>query len=445
MNRIKQVIARRVWDSRGRPTVEVSVRLDSGVIGRSIAPAGASRGTQEATDLRDGGKRLAGMDVSRAVDNVNRIIAPALIGLPIDVQKAIDERLIALDPSPTKEVLGGNATVAASLAAMHAAAANSECPLWQQISETYNCIPRIPLPEIQIFGGGAHANRRIDIQDFMVMVPGAKDFDEVLEVTAEIYLAAGELMSWRGERMGVTDEGGWWPVFDSNEQALEVLTRAIQKAGEKPGERVVIALDIAASEFGRPNAYQLALEKRQLDTSGMLDLIGRWVDAYPIASIEDPLSELDTEGWVEFHRRFGARIQVVGDDFLTTNASRVQQAAAAGACNTLLLKVNQAGTLSEAVHAFQAAQACQWRTIVSARSGDSEDVTVSHLATGLGCGQLKVGSFTRSERVAKWNECLRIQDELGTSAFVGGEPLEQTCPTGSQPLPVAASSSVLSG
>ena len=426
MSQIKQVIARRVWDSRGRPTVEVAIRLESGAVGRAIAPAGASRGMREALDLRDGGTHLAGMDVLNAVNNVNRIIAPALIGLPMDDQALIDERLIALDPSPTKTLLGGNATVATSLAAIHAAAAHWHRPLWQQVSESYGQIARVPLPEIQIFGGGAHADRRIDIQDLMVMVPGARDFDEVLEVTAEIYLAAGELLSWRGERVGVADEGGWWPAFDSNEQALEILTLAIQKAGEKPGERVVIALDIAASEFGVPDDYRLALENRRLDTAGMLDLLGRWMDAYPIASIEDPLSERDTQGWIEFHRRFGDRVQVVGDDYLATNAAEVRAAASAGACNTLLLKVNQAGTLTEAVRAFQAAEANGWRTIVSARSGESEDVTVSHLATGLGCGQLKVGSLTRSERMAKWNECLRIQDELGTSAFVGGEPLEGT-------------------
>lgn len=426
MSTIKQVIARRVWDSRGRPTVEVSLRLDSGVIGRGIAPAGASRGALEAVDLRDGGTRFAGMDVMHAVDNVNRIIAPALIGLPVDAQETIDARLIALDPSPTKAMLGGNATVATSFAAIHAAAASWERPLWQQISETYQRIPRVPLPEIQIFGGGAHADHRVDIQDFMVMVPGAKDFDEVLEVTAEVYLAAGELLSWRSERTGVADEGGWWPAFDSNEQALELLTLAIQKAGEKPGERVVIALDVAASQFGKPNAYRLGLEKRELDTSAMIDLLGSWIDTYPVASIEDPLSEQDTQGWIEFNRRFAGRVQVVGDDYLVTNAELVQEAASAGACNTLLLKVNQAGTLTEAIRAFESAEAASWRTIVSARSGESEDVTVSHLATGLGCGQLKVGSFARSERMAKWNECLRIQDELGTSAFVGSEPLSNT-------------------
>ncbi len=426
MSVITHVFARRVWDSRGHPTVEAAIRLDSGVIGRGIAPAGASRGAHEAADLRDGGTRLAGMDVSKAVDNVNRLIAPAIIGLPILDQFTIDERLIALDPSPRKEHLGGNATVAVSLAAIHAAAASQGRPLWQHISETYNRIPRIPLPQIQIFGGGAHAERRIDIQDLMVMVPGAKDFDEVLEVTCEIYLAAGELLSWRGERTGVTDEGGHWPAFDSNEQAIELLTLAIQKAGEKPGARVVIAIDMAASQLGTRDAYRLDLDQRQLDTSAMLDLMGRWIQAYPIASIEDPLSEDDTEGWVEFNRRFGGQVQVVGDDFLATNAKRVQEAARDRACNALLLTVGQAGTLTEALGAYHSAEAHGWRTIVSARSGESEDVTVSHLATGLGCGQLKVGSFTRSERMAKWNECLRIQDELGTSAFASAEPLERT-------------------
>ena len=318
------------------------------------------------------------------------------------------------------------APVATSLAVAHAAAASSSVPLWRYVARTYDREPIIPLPEIQIFGGGAHAGRRVDIQDFMVMVPGAASFDEVLEVTNEIYFAAGDLMNRKGGQAGVADEGGWWPVFETNEEALETLVAAIELAGEKPGERVVISLDIAASEFQTERGYRLALEERELDSGEMIDLLGRWLDDYPIASVEDPLGEADRDGTVEFTRRFGDRVQIIGDDYCVTRADLVEQAVEEGACNAVLIKVNQVGTLSEAVDAFDAASQSGWRSIVSARSGETEDVTISHLSTGLGAGQLKVGSFTRSERMAKWNECLRIQDELGANLFSGGSPLSDS-------------------
>ena len=426
MSAIRNVHARRVWDSRGHPTVEVTVMLDNGACGRAIAPAGASRGAREAVDLRDGGSTLGGKGVQRALAAVNSTIADALTGAVAADQAAIDATLKALDPSPVKATIGGNATVATSLAVLHAAAADAGKPLWRHVADAYECNPRIPLPEIQIFGGGAHAGQRIDIQDFMIMVPGARDFDEVLEVTSEVYFAAGDIMASKGRLAGVADEGGWWPVFDSNEEALETLVAAIEKAGEKPGDRIVLSLDVAASEFGKDGRYRLALEERELDSSALLDLLGSWLDAYPIASIEDPLGEDDVDGMVEFTRRFGNRVQIIGDDYVVTNASLVEQAVADGACNALLVKVNQAGTVSEAIESFRAAKAAGWGAVVSARSGETEDVTISHLSTGLGCGQLKVGSFTRSERMAKWNECLRIQDDLGADTFVRGRPLART-------------------
>jgi len=426
MSKIEKISARRVWDSRGNPTVEADVILENGKLGRAIAPAGASRGAREAVDKRDGGKRLRGMDVQQALHNVDSMIAPVLRGLQIADQTVLDGAIRALDPSPLKQTLGGNAAVAVSLAALHAGAADAELPLYRYIADLYACAPSIPLPEIQIFGGGAHAERRVDIQDFMIMVPGASSFDEVMEVTSEIYFAAGSIMAQKGKLAGIADEGGWWPLFDSNEEALETLVAAIEKAGEKPGERVVISLDIAASEFGGRGRYRLALEDREMDTQGFIDLLENWLDSYPIASIEDPLSEDDVEGTIEFTRRFGSRVQIIGDDYLVTNAELVEEAAAQGACNAVLVKVNQIGTVSEAVETFFAAQRNGFRTVVSARSGESEDVSISHLATGLGSGQLKVGSFNRSERMAKWNECLRIQDELGPAAFVGGAPLADT-------------------
>ncbi|MGJ8556546.1 MAG: phosphopyruvate hydratase [Sulfitobacter geojensis] len=426
MSHIKDVIARRVWDSRGHPTVEVDVILENGVVGRAIAPAGASRGTREAIDLRDGGTALQGKNVVQALKNVNGPIAAALRGRNVQDQSGADGAILALDPSPLKKTLGGNATVATSLAVLHAAAADAGCALWQHVADQNGFTPSLPLPEIQIFGGGAHAGRRVDIQDFMIMVPGANSFDEVMEITNEVYFAAGDIMQSKGKLAGVADEGGWWPMFDSNEEALETLIGAIEKAGEKPGDRVVISLDIAASEFCNDGRYRLALEDRDMDSSAMIDMLGGWLDAYPIASIEDPLAETDKEGTCEFTRRFGDRVQIIGDDYLVTNATLVDQAQKDGACNAVLIKVNQAGTVSESIEAFRKAQSAGWGAIVSARSGETEDVSISHLATGLGGGQLKVGSFTRSERMVKWNECLRIQDVLGAAAFVGGAPLANT-------------------
>ncbi len=426
MTAITEVHGRRVWDSRGQPTVEVEVRLKSGAIGRAIAPAGASRGSREAIDLRDGGAALRGKDVQRALAGINGTIASALVGQDVMDQSALDAVILNLDPTPLKSSLGGNATVATSLAILHAAAAESKRPLWRHVSEIYGTKPSLPLPEIQIFGGGAHAGRRVDIQDFMIMVPGASNFDEVMEVTSEIYFAAGDIMAQKGKLAGVADEGGWWPMFDSNEEALETLVAAIEKAGEKPGDRVVISLDIAASEFRKNGQYRLALDDREMDSGALIDMLGGWLDAYPIASIEDPVGEDDPDGMVEFSRRYGKQVQIIGDDYLVTNAKLVQEAAAVGACNAVLVKVNQAGTVSESVDTFRTARQQGWGAIVSARSGETEDVSISHLSTGLGGGQLKVGSFTRSERMVKWNECLRIQDELGADAFVAGAPLADT-------------------
>lgn len=420
MTSITAVAARRVWDSRGRPTLEAEVMLASGAKGRAIAPAGASRGAREAVDLRDGGARLGGRDVSRALASVREVIGPALTGLDARDQRSVDAAIIALDPSRMKEALGGNATTAVSLAVLHAGAAAKGVSLWRHVADLAGTVPLLPLPEIQIFGGGAHAGRRVDIQDFMVTCPGASSFDEVMEITHEVYFAAGDIMARRGRLTGVADEGGWWPEFASNEEALETLVEAISLAGEVPGERVAISLDIAASEFGQGGRYRLALEDRELETGAFIDLLGRWLDAFPIAAIEDPLAEDDRDGMVEFTRRFGDGVLVIGDDYLVTDARLVEAAARDGACNAVLVKVNQAGTVSEAFDAAAAARAAGWGAIVSARSGESEDVSISHIATGLGMGWLKVGSFTRSERMAKWNECLRIADGADAPPFAGG-------------------------
>jgi len=420
--RIAQVHGRRVWDSRGRPTVEAEVRLANGVSGRAIAPAGASRGSHEAIDLRDGGRLLGGLGVERAVQHVCEPIATHIQGMDVRDQASVDAALIALDGTPNKSRLGGNATIAVSMAVLHAAANAAGVPLWQYLAAGRDV--RLPLPEIQIFGGGAHAGRRVDIQDFMIMAVGAQSFDQALVMTAQVYAAAGKLMADTGRLAGVADEGGWWPVFDSNEEALACLVQAIQAAGYTPGEEVVISLDIAASEFGSAAGYTLGLEQRQLDSDGMIALLLDWIERYPIASVEDPLAEDDHAGMQRFTAAAGDRVQIIGDDYLVTNAERITQAAQQNTCNAVLIKPNQVGTITETRAALDAAKAAGWSTIVSARSGESEDVTIVHLATGWDAGQLKVGSMTRSERTAKWNEAVRIEEALGRAArFAGREVL----------------------
>jgi enolase len=415
---IRRVHGRRIWDSRGRPTVEVEVHTAGGAVGRAAAPAGASRGSREAIDLRDGGSRLAGMDVQRAVANVKGPIAHALVGLDARRQESVDHAMLAADGTADKSKLGGNAIVAASLACAHAAAAAEHVPLWRYIAG--NAAVRLPLPEIQIFGGGAHAGRRIDIQDLMIMALAAQSFTEALEMTAVVYRVAGDLMREADKLAGVADEGGFWPQFESNEAALEMLVRAIERAGFVPGDDVVISLDIAASELGRAGHYRLGLDGRELDSDGLAELLIGWLDRFPIASIEDPLGEDDAAGLARFTRAVGHRVQVIGDDFLVTNATLVDAAVAAGACNAVLIKPNQAGTLTEARAALAAGKRAGWGTIISARSGETEDTSIAHLAVGWDAGQLKVGSFARSERMAKWNEVLRIEEALGGTARYAG-------------------------
>ncbi|MDE2008045.1 MAG: phosphopyruvate hydratase [Rhodospirillales bacterium] len=416
------VHGRRVWDSRGRPTLEADVLLEGGSVGRGMAPAGASTGSGEALDLRDGGQAFGGFDVTHALERLNAEIGPALVGRDAADQAAVDAALIALDGTPTRSRLGGNALTAISMAVAHAAAGAAGEPLFRHLGG--KAAATLPLPQIQIFGGGAHAGRRVDIQDFLVVCPEATSFAQALDWTAEVYRAAGALMEEAGQRAGVADEGGWWPAFAANEQALETLTRAIDRAGFTPGKQVAIALDIAASEFGHAGHYRLGLENRDLDTDGMIRMLAGWIAAYPIVSIEDPLAEDDAAGFAAFTRECGDCVQIVGDDFLVTDAARVRQAAAAGAANCVLLKPNQRGTLTETKAAWDAAREAGFAAIVSARSGETEDTTIVHLAVGWGVGQLKVGSFARGERMAKWNEALRIEEALGARArFAGGAAL----------------------
>jgi enolase len=355
------------------------------------------------------------------------VIARGVIGMDARDQGALDKRLIELDGTPSKSRLGANAVLSVSMAAAHAAAAGAGEPLYRYLggSDAHT----LPLPQIQIFGGGAHAGRRVDIQDFMVTCPAATSFAQALDWTAEVYRAAGALMAEAGTLAGVADEGGWWPSFDTNEQALETLVRAIERAGFEPGRQVAIALDVAASEFGRGGKYKLALEDKELDSEGMVKLLAGWIRRYPIVSIEDPLAEDDDLGFAAFTHEVGNRVQVVGDDFLVSQASRVREAALRGAANAVLLKPNQRGTLTETWECWKAAQECGFAGIVSARSGETEDTTIVHLAVGWGVGQLKVGSFARGERMAKWNEALRVEEALGArAAFAGGGVLGKSKP-----------------
>ncbi len=433
---IRSLRARRIWDSRGRPTVEAEVTLSDGAVGRGIAPSGASRGSREAIDKRDGGKRLGGLDVQDALEGVRTEIAPALASLDPFDQGAIDARLIALDGTSNKARLGGNALTAVSLAVLHAAAASRGLPLWRYCLGDGS--PIVPLPEIQIFGGGAHAGRRTDVQDFMVVAPRSRSFAEALAITAEVYHAAGAIMAERGLLQGLADEGGWWPAFSSNEEALETLMRAIERAGLVPGEDVAISLDIAASEFGKGGRYRLGLEQRELDRDALAEMLLGWCARYPILSIEDPFAEDDDKGFEQFTAAVGDRIQVIGDDYLVTNASRVGEAARRRSVNAVLVKVNQAGTVSEAKAALDEGRRSGFGTIVSARSGETEDTSIVHLAIGWGAGQLKVGSFARSERMAKWNEALRIEEALGSRARFAG--LEETPSRRRATIPLETSS-----
>ncbi len=420
VHEIVYVHARRVWDSRGRPTVEAELMLAGGAVGRAIAPAGASTGSGEALDLRDGGQSFGGLDVSRAVASVNGEISSHLLGMNGADQAGLDAALIALDATPGRSRLGANAMIAVSMAAAHAAAGEAGAPLFRHLGGEDACL--LPLPQIQIFGGGAHAAGRLDVQDFMVVCPGARSFAEALDITAEVYREAGRLLGERGRLRGVADEGGWWPDFDGPEQALQTLVEAIDRAGFDPGAEVGIALDIAASQFGRGGAYQFC--GQALDGAAMVEMLAGWVERFPILSIEDPLAEDDPQCFAAFNRRVGDRVQVVGDDFVVSDAGRIEAAASHGALGAVLLKPNQRGTLTETHAAWQAAQKAGLRGIVSARSGETEDTTVVHLAVGWGVGQLKVGSIARGERTAKWNEALRIEEALGPRArFAGGAAL----------------------
>ena len=425
--KIRNIDAFQIFDSRGNPTVEAVVTLDSGVRGQGLVPSGASTGRNEALELRDGdAARFRGRSVFHAIENIRREIAPALVGWDVTDQVALDRRLIELDGTPNKSRLGANAILGVSMAAARAAAAAKGKSLFDYLGNGAGML--LPLPEIQLFGGGRHANGRVDVQDFMIIATGATTCEQALEMTFNVFQAAGDLLKEQGLLAGVADEGGYWPAFDRNEAVFEAMLEAIKRAGYEPGRQVAISLDIAASELFRDDQYRLGLEKRAFSSAAFAELLASWVEKYPIISIEDPMSEEDWEGWALARKLLGHRIQLIGDDLFTTNLDRIRKGVALGVANAVLIKLNQVGTVTETLEAIQATQRAGWLPVISARSGETEDTFIAHLAVATNAGQLKVGSFCRSERMAKWNELLRIQRELGAKAQFLGSRIYQRIP-----------------
>lgn len=421
--KIAGISAYQVYDSRGNPTIEAEVVLENGVRGRGTVPSGASTGQFEALELRDGHAGcFRGKSVFKAVANVQATIAPALRGRDVYDQAGLDEAMIVLDGTSNKSRLGANAILSVSMAAARAAAAARGEPLFAYLGGGRGNL--LPLPEIQIVGGGAHANWRTDVQDYLLIATGARSFAEVMEITHNVYHAAGDILKRRGRFFGVADEGGYWPEFKTNEEALQLLVEAIQKAGYRPGLDAAISLDVAASDLfdARTQSYRFALEKRSFSTAEFAALITNWCDRYPVISIEDPMADTDWDGWRLIFQALGRRVQIVGDDLFTTNLQRIQTGVDKGIANAALIKLNQIGTVSETLAAIRLTQSAGWLPVVSARSGETEDGFIAHLAVATNAGQLKVGSFSRSERMVKWNEVIRIERELsGRARFIGGE------------------------
>jgi enolase 1/2/3 len=410
---ISTIHARQIFDSRGFPTVECDVTLSDGSLGRAAVPSGASTGKREALELRDGEAAFNGKGVSKAVSNVNDIIAPALVGKEAD-QRAIDNQLLELDGTDNKAKLGANATLAVSLAVAKAAAASNKQPLFAYVAELVgntNCT--LPMPMLNILNGGKHAEGSTDIQEFMVMPVGANDFAQAMQMASEIYHTLGKVLKEKGYATTVGDEGGYAPsVKGGSEEALQLIGEAVEKAGYKLGEDVVLALDVASSELVGEDGYDFAREGQMYTTDQLISKYEGLVAKYPLASIEDGLSEDDWEGWKWLTGRLGKQIQLVGDDLLVTNTKLLQRAIDEKAANAILIKPNQIGTLSETIDAVQMAKDAGWNTVMSHRSGETEDATIAHLAVGLSTGQIKTGSFSRSDRIAKYNELLRIAEQL---------------------------------
>lgn len=408
---ISSITARQILDSRGNPTVEADVVLRNGILGRAAVPSGASTGAGEALELRDGDNDWGGKSVYQAVRNVNEIIAPALAGKDASDQTTLDSIMLTLDGTDNKSKLGANAILSVSLAAAKAAASAKKQPLWRHIADMTGKSPSLPLPMMNVMNGGAHAAFATDIQEFMIICKGAKTFEETLKMGTEIFHALAKILKNHGYPTTVGDEGGYAPrVHNGNREPLTLLSEAITSTGYTLGSDVVFAMDAASSEFYQDGRYELKCEGKSLSSEEMIDWLEALVNEFPIVSIEDGLAENDWSGWRQLRERIGDRIQLVGDDLLVTNTKLVQKAIDEHAANALLVKPNQIGSLTETIQAVSMAQDAGWKTVMSHRSGETEDTTISHLAVGLGCGQIKTGSLSRTDRIAKYNELLRIAE-----------------------------------
>jgi enolase len=418
MSQIEHVHARQILDSRGNPTVEVELSVSSGAWGRAAVPSGASTGEFEATELRDGGADWMGKGVMKAVDNVNGEIATAVRGQDASAQAALDRLLIELDGTPNKSRLGANAILAVSLAAAHAAAAEVRQPLWRYIGgETAHVLP---VPMMNVINGGAHADNSVDFQEFMVVPVGAQSFTQALQMGSEVFHHLKATLHERGASTAVGDEGGFAPDLGSNEEALEALMSAVRAAGYVPGDQVAIALDPATSEIYSDGAYVLEHEGRTLSAEEMAGYWAELVERYPIISIEDGMAEEDWDGWKVLTDELGKRVQLVGDDIFVTNTTRLKRGIETGVANSILVKVNQIGTLTETLAAVSLARQSGYSVVMSHRSGETEDVTIADLAVATGCGQIKTGAPSRTDRVAKYNQLLRIEEALGPDAVYPG-------------------------
>ncbi|MFN3885100.1 MAG: phosphopyruvate hydratase [Rhodocyclaceae bacterium] len=419
MSAIVDVVAREILDSRGNPTIEADVLLESGVMGRAAVPSGASTGSREAIELRDGDKsRYLGKGVLKAVENVNTEISEAIIGLDAEEQAFIDKTLCDLDGTDNKSRLGANAILAVSMATAKAAAEEAGLPLYRYFGGSGPM--SMPVPMMNVINGGAHANNNLDIQEFMILPVGAKSFREALRCGAEVFHNLKKLVDKKGYPTTVGDEGGFAPNVAGNDEAIELILRAIEAAGYTPGQDVVLGLDCAASEFYQDGRYKLASEKLELDAAGMADYLATLVDKYPIVSVEDGMAEADWEGWKILNDKLGGRIQIVGDDIFVTNPKILKEGIQRGVANSILIKVNQIGTLTETFATVEMAKRAGWTNVISHRSGETEDSTIADIAVGLNAGQIKTGSLSRSERIAKYNQLLRIEEDLGDTAIYPG-------------------------
>ena len=417
---INEIIAREILDSRGNPTVEVDIYLEDGSMGTAAVPSGASTGVHEAVELRDGDeRRYGGKGVLKAVDNVNCIIAPDIVGYDVTDQVGIDQAMIELDGTPNKGRLGANAILAVSIAAAKAAAAALGLPLYQYLGGVNSKV--LPAPMMNILNGGKHADDNLNIQEFMIMPVGASSFAEALRMGTEVYHRLKNVLKSKGLNTSVGDEGGFAPMLDANEEALELIVEAVRKAGYMPGEDIVLALDVAASEFYKDGMYVFEAEEKNRTSDEMIEYYAMLVDRYPIISIEDGLTEDDWEGWRKLTERLGKRVQIVGDDLFVTNTGRLSRGIRSGVANSILIKLNQIGTITETLDAIEMAKQAGYTAVVSHRSGETEDATIADLAVAVNAGQIKIGAPCRSDRLAKYNQLLRIEEDLGDLAVYKGK------------------------